>query len=214
MNNSERAIPLILKHEGGFVNHPSDPGGATNKGITLATFRRYIKPGGTVADLKALTEAQAVVVYKRQYWDAVLADLLPAGLDYAVADFAVNSGPPRAAKELQKIVGATVDGRIGPQTLDRVAKFEPQVLIHQYCDARLHFMKRIRGGSLWKTFGRGWQRRVDDVRRVALEWARTAPERPAKALSENQVGGAGKSEEGPQPPRSARPMGLSKFGGR
>jgi len=175
MDNSSKAIPKILEHEGGFVNHPSDPGGATNKGITLATFRRYIKPNGTVADLKALTTAQAVAVYKRQYWDAVSADLLPSGVDYAVADFAVNSGPSRAAKYLQAVVGVTQDGQIGPATIAATKAMPSRVVIERLCDDRLAFMKRIQSGKLWQTFGRGWQRRVDDVRAVSLSWAAQAP---------------------------------------
>jgi len=171
MNNADAAIRKILVHEGGYVNHPSDPGGATNKGITLATFRRYIKPSGTIADLKALTTEQAVVVYKRQYWDAVMADSLPAGVDYAVADFAVNSGPSRAAKYLQAVVGAAQDGKIGPATLAAVNAADPVAVINKLCDNRLAFMKRIQGGKLWVTFGRGWQRRVDEVRSVSLQWA-------------------------------------------
>ena len=169
--NAERAIPKILLHEGGFVDHPNDPGGATNKGITIATFRRYIKPSGTVADLKSLTTAQAVIVYKRQYWDAVCADMLPAGVDYAVADFAVNSGPSRAAKYLQRIVGAVEDGVIGPATLTAVKSKDAGKVINELCDDRLAFMKHIRGGSLWKTFGKGWARRVSEVRSVSLNWA-------------------------------------------
>jgi len=163
LTRSEICIPKILKHEGGYVNHPSDPGGATNLGITIGTFRRYIKPKGTIADLKKLTQAQAVVVYKGQYWDAVHADLLPYGVDYSVADFAVNSGPSRAARELQRAVGATVDGKIGPQTIAAVRAMPAKDVIRQINARRLAFMKRIRGGKLWVTFGRGWQRRVDDV---------------------------------------------------
>ena len=178
MNNSERAIPKILKHEGGYVNNPADPGGATNKGITIATFRRYIKPGGTIADLKALTESQAVVVYKRQYWDAVSADLLPSGVDYAVADFAVNSGPSRAGKYLQKVVGTAQDGVVGPATIAAARGLSAPDVINDICDERLAFMRRIRGGRLWKTFGRGWQRRVDDVRAVSLAWATQKAPKP------------------------------------
>ena len=163
MTRAEVCIPKILVHEGGFVNNPADPGGATNKGITIATFRRYIKPGGTIADLKALTTAQATVVYKRQYWDAVLGDMLPHGVDYTVADFAVNSGPSRAAKVLQKVVGVKQDGRIGPATLKAVNAMPAKEVIEQVNAKRLAFMKSIKGGKLWKTFGRGWQRRVDDV---------------------------------------------------
>lgn len=173
--NADRAIKLILKHEGGYVDHPSDPGGATNKGITLATFRKYVKPGGTKADLRALTEAQAIVVYKRQYWDRVMGDDLPSGVDYAVADFAVNSGPSRSAKYLQAIVGVSQDGVIGPATLAAVDAMDPAQIINQLCDNRLAFMKRARHPKtkklLWPKFGRGWQRRVDDVRSMSLAWA-------------------------------------------
>jgi len=163
MTRAEQIIPLILKHEGGYVNNPADPGGPTNKGITIKTFRRFIKPSGTIADLKALTTEQAVIVYKRNYWDAVLGDMLKLGVDYTVADFAVNSGPSRAAKVLQKIVGVKQDGRIGPATLKAVNAMPAKDVIEQVNASRLAFMKRIKGGSLWKTFGRGWQRRVDDV---------------------------------------------------
>jgi lysozyme family protein len=175
MKRFEICIPRILKHEGGFVDHPRDPGGATNKGITIATFRRYIKPTATVADLKAMTQEQAVLIYKRHYWDAVSADRLPPGLDYAVADFAVNSGPFRAAQYLQRILGVSADGRIGPATLAAARAGNAASLVNRLCDDRLAFMRRIKGGDgrlLWDSFGRGWQRRVDDVRKDALADAR------------------------------------------
>lgn len=162
--NSGYVIRQILKHEGGFVNHPNDPGGATNKGITIATYRRYIKRSGTVADLKALTVEQAIKVYKKQYWDRVSGDDLPSGVDYAVADFAVNSGPSRAAKYLQNVLGVTADGEVGPITIQAARSADPEKVINQLCDNRLAFMRRIQRGRLWKTFGRGWQKRVDDVR--------------------------------------------------
>lgn len=173
MTRAEICIPRILAHEGGFVDHTADPGGATNKGITLRTFRRFIKPGGTVDDLRRLTTEQAVVVYKRRYWDAVLADLLPVGVDYTVADFAVNSGPRRAAQYLQRSIGGiAVDGKIGPQTIGAARAADPSELIRTICDKRIAYMKRIRnrdtGELLWDTFGDGWKRRVSGVRRDAL----------------------------------------------
>lgn len=168
MSRAAKAIPLILKHEGGYVNHPDDPGGPTNKGITLATFRRYIKPSATIADLKALTVEQATVVYKRQYWDAVMADMLPAGVDYCVADFAVNSGPARAARYLQAAVGVAQDGKVGPRTIEAAAKADATQLINAICDARMKFLK---GLLTWPKFGRGWTARVADVRAVSLAWA-------------------------------------------
>lgn len=172
MTRAEKCIPLILKHEGGFVNHPHDPGGATNKGITLATFRRFIKPRGTVADLRRLSTAQAVVVYKRRYWDAVCADLLPVDVDYAVADFAVNSGPARAARYLQSVVGASADGRVGPRTIAAVRAMPPEKVIETLCDRRLAFLRRLR---TWRTFGKGWSRRVAEVRSDALRDAGHTP---------------------------------------
>lgn len=166
--NFNRAVVATLKYEGGYVNDPQDPGGATNKGITIATFRRYIKPTGTIADLKALTTEQAKIVYKRQYWDAVLGSELPDGLDFAVFDFGVNSGPDRAIKYLQRIVGAAQDGKIGPATLKAVRSVPHAKIINDYQDARLAFLK---GLKTWGRFGKGWGRRVQEVRSLALSMA-------------------------------------------
>lgn len=168
--NFARALPLVLSHEGGFSNHAADPGGATNKGVTLATFRAYVKPGGTVADLKAITDEQVATVYYRHYWAAVNAQALPSGIDYAVFDFAVNSGPSRAAKYLQAILGVEQDGRVGPKTIAAAERTDARKVINRLCDNRLAFLKRITSGGklLWNTFGKGWDRRVSDVRRDAL----------------------------------------------
>lgn len=162
--NFQRALELVLKHEGGFVNHPKDPGGATNKGITLATFRRYVKRNGTVSDLKSLTTEQAGKVYKAQYWDKVKGDQLPSGIDYSVFDFAVNSGSARAAKYLQAVLGVTQDGIIGPKTLSAANSANATFVIERLCDDRLAFLKRLK---TWPTFGKGWGRRVEEVRSEA-----------------------------------------------
>jgi len=179
MDNSARAIREILKHEGGYVDHPHDPGGATNKGITIETFRRYIKPGATTDDLRKLTEEQAVLVYKRQFWDRVGGDSLPSGVDYAVMDFAVNSGPTRAVKFLQRIVGSAQDGRMGPATLAATEAMPADQVINILCDLRLAFMHRARhsktGALLWPTFKNGWAKRVADVRSTSLDWAARPP---------------------------------------
>lgn len=175
--NFDRALSLVLKHEGGYVNHPKDPGGATNKGITIATFRRYVNAKGTPDDLKRITTAQAGIVYRKQYWNAIKGDDLPDGVDYAVFDFAVNSGPARAAKYLQAVVGAAQDGRIGPATI-AASKAKPAgVIIDALCDARLTFLKRL---QTWATFGRGWSSRVTGVRAEALVMTRAASPAPAK----------------------------------
>lgn len=172
--NFERALALVLKHEGGYVNHPSDPGGATNKGVTIGTYRQYVNPKGTVADLKKITDAQVAKVYLDHYWNAVKGDDLPDGLDYAVFDYAVNSGPSRAAKHLQAVLGVSQDGAIGPTTL-AAAKAKPAgETIKALCAKRLTF---LRGLKTWATFGKGWERRVTGVRSEALVMA-SAPSTP------------------------------------
>lgn len=180
-SNLDRALDQVLKHEGGYVNHPNDPGGPTNLGVTLANFRRYVKPSGTIDDLQKLTPAQARTVFTRQYWDAVRGSELPGGLDFAVFDFAVNSGPSRAAKFLQKILGVAEDGVIGPITMAAIETHAARALIQALCDERLAFMKRIKdkhGKLLWDTFGKGWAARVSDVRARALTWASEPVEAP------------------------------------
>lgn len=178
--NFARALALVLKHEGGFVNHPDDPGGATNKGITIGTFRRYVKKNGTVADLKAITNAQVASVYRKQYWDAVRGDELPDGVDYAVFDFAVNSGPGRAARYLQAIVGVQQDGMIGPGTLAAVKAKNAKAIVSELCDDRMRFLQ---GLPTWRTFGKGWTRRVDGVEAVALNMAGQKLSQPSEPVS-------------------------------
>lgn len=164
----DRALAAVLEHEGGWSDHPADNGGATNKGITLATFRRFIKPKGTKADLKALTTEQAAVVYRHEYWDKVSGTVLPAGVDYAVFDFAVNSGPSRAIKFLQKVVGVEQDGKIGPKTLAAVAAMAPLKIVAELCEARLLWLSSL---ADWPTFKRGWTSRVSGVRKLATDLA-------------------------------------------
>ena len=91
-------LPLLLAHEGGYSNHPSDPGGPTNFGITIFDYRKYVNPGATAADVRAMTVEEAKRIYRARYWDAQRCDELPAGLDYAVFDDGINSGIGRSAE--------------------------------------------------------------------------------------------------------------------
>ncbi|MER9434919.1 glycosyl hydrolase 108 family protein [Mesorhizobium sp. M0618] len=182
--NFARALALVLKSEGGWSDNPADPGGATMKGVTLASFRRYVKADATKADLRAISDAQVATVYRRFYWDAVLGAELPDGVDHAVFDFAVNSGPGRAAKYLQAAVGVAQDGRIGPVTV-AAAKAKPAgVTIDALCDARLAFLKRL---PTWATFGRGWSDRVRSVRVQALLMSAQRPAAPVAAPASPRV---------------------------
>lgn len=180
--NFAKALSLVLKHEGGWSDHPQDKGGPTMKGVTIGTFRQYVKPNATKEDLRKITDQQIATVYRRHFWDKVAGAELPDGIDYAVFDFAVNSGPDRAAKYLQKVVGAAQDGKIGPATIKATKAVLPANVIHRLCDERLAFMKRIpsKGKRLWDTFGKGWDRRVREVRTEALAMSgRPTPEKPA-----------------------------------
>lgn len=166
--NFDKSLQLVLVHEGGFANHPKDPGGATMKGVTLNTFRRHFGAEKTVNDLKNITPEQIASVYRLGYWDKCRCDQLPAGVDYAVFDLAVNSGPGRAAKFLQSAVGAEQDGAIGQNTIDKVGTKEPPSMINSICDQRLAFLQ---GLNTFSTFGAGWTKRVADVRQKALDMA-------------------------------------------
>jgi len=171
-DNFDRALSRVLIHEGGFSNHPADPGGATNRGVTQRTFAAWLRSRGqTVRSVKHITDDEVRAIYRQQYWNAIRGDDLPRGIDYAVFDYAVNSGPAQAAKDLQRIVGSRVDGVIGSQTLMAVNGFGANVLIDKYCDKRLAFLKSLK---TWKTFGKGWSNRVAGVRSQAKEMARTA----------------------------------------
>jgi len=161
-----------MQHEGGYANHPKDPGGATKYGITLQTYRRMVKPHATIDDLKRLDTETAEDIYRRIYWSAVDGDDLPAGVDLCVFDHGVNAGPTRAIKLLQRVVGASPDGIIGKVTLFLIDKVPPMKLIDKYSKARMSYYQRLRH---WRTFGRGWSRRVNETRELALALAAMQP---------------------------------------
>ncbi|MBK19052.1 MAG: hypothetical protein CMM52_09500 [Rhodospirillaceae bacterium] len=115
--NFENSLKHVLIHEGGWADHPRDPGGATMKGVTLATFRRHFGEAKSKRALRNISDDQLRQIYRSGYWDRCRCDQLPSGVDYAVFDAAVNSGPGRSAKWLQAVIGAKQDGGIGPKTL-------------------------------------------------------------------------------------------------
>ena len=164
----DEALRRLLVHEGGYTNHPSDPGGPTNFGITIVDYRKYVKPGATAADVRAMRLDEAKTIYRSKYWNALRCDELPAGLDYAAFDYGVNSGTGRAAKVLQRVVGFADDGRITDALVAAIRKRDVADLVRRLCDERLAFLKRLK---TWPVFGAGWGRRVAEVRAAALRMA-------------------------------------------
>jgi len=162
--NFDAALKAILHHEGGFVNHPSDPGGMTNLGVTKKVWEEWVGHEVDEKAMRALTPELVGPMYKAKYWDKIKGDDLPEGVDYAVFDAAVNSGPGRAAKWLQSCVGVEPDGGIGPKTLAAVAAFDPKELVEDYAKRRLSFLMDL---PHWGTFGKGWGRRVAEVQNTA-----------------------------------------------
>ena len=166
-NKFSEALEVILHHEGGYVNHPKDPGGETNLGVTKRVYEEF----GGEKEMKDLTKEDVEPIYKQNYWDRVKGDNLPEGLDLCIFDFAVNAGPGRAAKFIQRLVGTTVDGGIGPNTLkcidDYVKENSVAETIEKYQSMRQEYYE---GLSTFETFGRGWTRRVDEVTQEATKW--------------------------------------------
>ena len=168
-DNFPQALRWVLQHEGFFVDHPKDPGGATNRGITQRTYDAFrISRVETPRDVRAIEEAEVRQIYREQYADAVWFDRLPSGLDYALFDFAVNSGPARAVKALQGIVGVRADGIMGNRTLAAVKAHDSGQVITLLCDARQRFVRSLR---TYKTFGKGWERRIAEVERKGVTLA-------------------------------------------
>lgn len=166
--NFDACLEKLLKHEGNFVNHPQDPGGMTNLGVTARVWEEWVGHAVSEKEMRALTPEDVAPLYKRKYWDVCRADELISGLGYCVFDLAVNSGVGRAVKLLQQTVGATPDGGFGSITLALVKKAEanPTRLIELYCAKRLEFLQSLR---TFETFGKGWSRRVEEVKENALK---------------------------------------------
>jgi len=154
--NFDAAFHKLLGHEGGFVDHPADPGGATRWGVTERVAREH----GYTGSMRELPVEVAKDIYRKDYWDRVRAEELPAAVRYAVFDAAVNSGVGQAARWLQRALGVADDGKIGPMTLRAAQAAEPEALLRKMLAQRLRFMTNL---SNWPSFSRGWARRVADL---------------------------------------------------
>lgn len=154
--NFDTAFALLLGHEGDFSDHAADPGGKTRWGITEAVARQ----AGYTGDMRALPVDLAKRIYLDSYWRPVRADDLPPGVRYIVFDGAVNSGPAQSALWLQRALGVTADGVIGPKTLAAAYAKDAQQLKTAILAQRLRFMTSL---TNWPAFSRGWARRIADL---------------------------------------------------
>ncbi len=175
-NNSDAfkvSLKYVLNHEGGYVNDPHDPGGATNRGITIHTLKRWRKRDVTPADVKALSLRETAQIYEAHYWDTLRLDDVPNGVDYPLFSCGVLAGIGTAAKIMQRIVGTEADGRIGKNTMAAFNAYLGRVgraaFIKQFCADWLAYLEGRKG---WARYGRGWRRRVRGVRDVALVMAK------------------------------------------
>jgi Glycosyl hydrolase 108/Predicted Peptidoglycan domain len=158
-------LEVVLNKEGGFSDHREDPGGPTMMGITQKTLAAWRGEPVTADDVRALTREEACEIYRANYWNAMKCDELPRGIDLMVFDFGVNAGPATSVKMLQRSVGSKPDGAVGDFTLRAVRATEPRALLEALARARLDFYRKL---DTWETFGRGWENRVNEVRRQAL----------------------------------------------
>jgi lysozyme family protein len=160
-DNWKKSFELMLASEGGYVNHPSDPGGMTNLGVTKRVWEEWVGRESNEKEMRSLTPEMVEPLYKRKFWDACKCDDMPSGIDYLVFDFAVNAGVGRSAKILQAAVGVTPDGGIGPITLAAVKAQDPAELVQKFSDAKEAFYRSL---NTFETFGKGWLNRVAAVK--------------------------------------------------
>lgn len=165
MTPFERCLTHILAHEGGYVDHPKDPGGATNMGITHRTLAAWRGHPVTKDDVRLMDRDEAAAIYRANYWRPLSADDLPAGVALQAFDFGVNAGVSRSAKLLQRIAGVPEDGKVGPKTIAAIGKMAPSQVISRFTAGR---MDHYRSLKTWPTFGKGWTRRTLETEAAAL----------------------------------------------
>jgi len=172
-------VPLLLKHEGRFVDDPNDPGGATNMGITIGTLSQWRGWSVTPDDVLALTQDEALEIYRAWYWAQPGIGRLPIGIDRAVFDFAVHSGAKRAIMALQRVLKVADDGKLGPISYAAAAKANPVETITRLIEGRRRFLSRL---SIWPRYRNGWTTRLAEVQDHSLRDLSIAP-KPTPAIT-------------------------------
>lgn len=190
--NLERCLDEVFPFEGGYVDHPRDPGGATNMGITFKVLKAWRGKPISKQDVKTLSKADAAEIYAKRYWRPLRGDDLRRGDDLVVLDFGINSGIDRSARYAQAIAGVAQDGQIGPVTLTAIGNIPSRDFIKKLCAKRLGF---VQGLKIWETFGKGWARRIAHMEAAALSWVSNksqleADAKDAKGAATGQGAGA------------------------
>jgi lysozyme family protein len=207
--NLETAVKNVLVHEGGWSNHPRDPGKATMRGVTQKVYDAYRdRQNATRQSVRHITNLEVATIYKQQYWDVIRGNDLPTGIDYVVFDGAVNSGPGQSVKWLQRALGVRADGVMGQVTLAAVQAHPDYVaLVDKILALRLAFLKAL---ETWDDFGKGWTRRLAGVRRYGL--AMVTAQEPEGPIFIEQGNAKAEIEQACKPPSKA-PGDLIAGGG-
>lgn len=200
-DNYASALKHVLAEEGGKVEHPEDPGGRTNQGITQRVYDGWRGNKGLSArDVYVITATERNSIYRKNYWDIIQGDLLPSGVDFVVFDGAVNSGSSQSVKWLQRCLGIRVDGVVGEATLKAAREHpNPRQLVTMICDRRIAFLQAL---ATFKTFGKGWLNRVARVRTFGLELA-AGQKLPAPIMHEVSASPKARLEDAKRAPQTA-----------
>ena len=165
INNYEYSLAQVLKSEGGYVNNPKDPGGETNMGVTKAAWSTWLKRTILPGEMAQLTHADIIPFYKALYWDKSYCNQLPTGIDYMVFDASVNMGVGQSIRLLQRSLGCVPDGVIGSNTMTAINDADVKTLIDKFSAQKEMFYRSL---ATFATFGKGWLRRVAEVKQIAL----------------------------------------------
>ena len=161
LSNWQNSFELLLDSEGGFV---VDRGGPTNLGVTQTTWEMYVERPATIDEMKSLTVDDVEPLYKRLFWDRMWCDKMPIGIDYILFDMGVNAGVGQSVLLLQRAVGASPDGAMGPLTFAATVTHNPVELINTFSQSKIDFYKSLHDPVNEK----GWLNRVDHVKDAAL----------------------------------------------
>lgn len=165
MSDFKECLDLVLKSEGGFVNHPSDPGGMTNLGVTKRVWQEYTGHEADEKEMRSLTPEKVAPLYEQRYWRPTYCEVLPRGLSFLIFSMGINAGTGRSVKLLQSCIGCVADGVIGPKTMELIKSADVTDLIKRFSEARRNYYKSLK---TFDVFGKGWLARVDREEAEAL----------------------------------------------